>query len=101
MGKISLPYLNSFKDRYGKMRFYYRRNGMRTSISGEPHSPEFMENYRKAHEALKSKQIRKPVNTFGGLVLKYYQSPEFCQPFIWCRREDSNFRLADYESESL
>jgi enterobacteria phage integrase len=42
---ISLKYLHSYTDRYGKERFYFRRNGKSTPLPGLPGSREFMDAY--------------------------------------------------------
>lgn len=43
-----LKYVHTFKDRQGKTRRYYRRNGRVTPLVGEPGSPEFIASYEAA-----------------------------------------------------
>jgi hypothetical protein len=45
MGKVMLPYLNSFPDRHGRMRYYFRRGGKRIAPLPAPGSPTFSEEY--------------------------------------------------------
>lgn len=44
------PYLSSFKDRHGKIRWRYRRGSKTVSIKGEPGDPAFEEAYLAALE---------------------------------------------------
>ena len=43
---LRLPLLKKYRDRHGKMRFYYRPTG--TALPGKPGSPEFMAAYHAA-----------------------------------------------------
>ena len=43
---LRLPFLKKYRDRHGKMRFYYRPTGM--ALPGKPGSPEFMAAYHAA-----------------------------------------------------
>lgn len=54
---VSLKHINRYRDRHGKLRFYYRPPGGRnTPLSGAPGSPEFIAAYQVAEiEAAKSK----------------------------------------------
>jgi hypothetical protein len=46
MPKKNLPYVNAYKDRTGKMRYYLRRPGCRQiALDGAPGSREFMKSY--------------------------------------------------------
>ncbi|MFN4927823.1 tyrosine-type recombinase/integrase [Bradyrhizobium sp.] len=50
--KSLLPqYVNSFKDRHGTIRRYFRRNGLSVALPGSPWSSEFMMAYGAALEA--------------------------------------------------
>lgn len=78
MGRVDLPYVNGFADRYGQMRYYYRRNGRRVPIRGEPGSPEFTADYQKIHDSHSAVSPSAPApDTFGALVEAYYAAPEF------------------------
>jgi hypothetical protein len=46
MPRKHLPYVNSYRDRTGKMRYYLRRPGCKQiALSGEPGTREFMQSY--------------------------------------------------------
>ncbi len=78
VGSLDLPYLNSFRDRHGRLRGYYRRDGRRQAISGEFGSPEFLANYNRIHEQAENPARRRvSAGTFGSLVETYYAAPEF------------------------
>jgi integrase len=44
---LKLKYVNSYRDRLGKQRHYFRRAGVRVPLSGIPGSAVFMDEYRK------------------------------------------------------
>jgi hypothetical protein len=44
-GLIRLKYIHAFRDRAGRMRYYFRRLGKRTALPGLPGSDEFMRAY--------------------------------------------------------
>lgn len=47
--EISLPYVHAFRDRHGRMRYYFRRRGhKRTPLPGLPGSKPFMDAYQAA-----------------------------------------------------
>lgn len=80
MGRVDLPYLHAFEDRYGRMRYYYRRGGRRQPIKGAPGSPEFTADYQRIHDSFENKATDRPAgDTFGALVTTYYAAPEFWQ----------------------
>ena len=45
LGVIRLKYVHAFRDRMGRMRYYFRRHGIRTALPGLPGSNEFMAAY--------------------------------------------------------
>lgn len=45
MAKVNLPYVNSFPDRHGRIRFYFRKGGKRIAALPAPESPTFSEEY--------------------------------------------------------
>lgn len=78
MTRLNLPYVQRFKDRHGKERFYFRR-------AGYPHvplpcaigSPEFMDAYGRA-AGLDRRSIKKYADgTVGALITAWYQSGPF------------------------
>ena len=44
-GLIRLKYVHAFRDRMGRMRYYFRRHGKRNALPGLPGSSEFMAAY--------------------------------------------------------
>jgi hypothetical protein len=49
MTRIRLQYVNSFRDRHGQLRHYFRRPGYKSvALPGLPGSAEFMESYQAA-----------------------------------------------------
>ncbi len=77
-GLIRLKYIHAFRDRTGRMRYYFRRNGKRTSLPGEPGSTEFVGAYAALLADL-PKQVEQPPRaaprTFASLAIRYYGSP--------------------------
>jgi hypothetical protein len=47
MAVLQLKYVNSYRDRLGKQRHYFRRGTVKVPLSGIPGSAVFMEEYRK------------------------------------------------------
>ena len=45
LGLIRLKYVHAFRDRTGRMRYYFRCHGIRTTLPGFPGSKEFMDAY--------------------------------------------------------
>lgn len=80
MGAVELPYVNSFRDRHGKWRYYYRRSGLRLPLEGTPGSIEFATSYERIQASFEMPAPTRPaVGTFGALVVEYYGAPEFTQ----------------------
>lgn len=79
MAVLKLRYVESFKDRHGHIRYYFRRRkGKRVPLPGAPGSPEFMAAYGAA---LKSggeiTGTAAHPRSFGALVSQYFRSPNF------------------------
>ncbi|MFC5373202.1 tyrosine-type recombinase/integrase [Brevundimonas faecalis] len=87
MAKIELAYVKAYKDRHGRMRYYYRRKGLPTvALSGEPGQAEFMASYAAADaraprpnavlagEAAKARIQPRSINA---LIIEYYRTTEF------------------------
>ena len=74
-------YVNSYIDRHGKPRFYFRRAGFKgVALPGLPWSPEFMEAYEEALAGQGKVEIgakRTMQGTVRALVVSYFQSLEF------------------------
>lgn len=80
MAVMRLQYVEQFKDRHGKVRYYFRRgHGERKRLPGLPGSREFMEAYRIALAAA-FEPVKGPVHkpySFAALADLYFQSPDF------------------------
>jgi hypothetical protein len=76
---IDLKYVNTFTDRHGKVRHYFRHDGKRLRLPGSPGSPEFMQAYQTAlaGDALpkrKADENRVVAGTVRAAVDAYYRS---------------------------
>src|SRR4051794_33043365 len=78
---VRLPYVDRFRDRLGKVRFYFRRpGGKRTPLPGVPGSEEFLDAYRLAAAGVPPKagaRRRTIPSTFDALAVTYYGSPNY------------------------
>lgn len=82
MAKIEIPHVQSFKDRHGKPRFYYRRKGFaRVKLPGLPGSAEFMDAYAKAGVLAARLPSGAPPSvkprSINALIIEYYRSEGF------------------------
>ena len=81
MTKLTLKFVQSFADRHGKRRFYFRKPGCpRVALPGLPGSAEFMDAYQRALEGVSSAEIvskRAAPGTFHSMIASYYGSAEF------------------------
>jgi integrase len=83
MTHIRLKHINSFKDRHGKVRFYFRRPGHKSvALPGRPGSTEFMAAYEVAlsGETTTPKEIgagRVRPGTVAALTIAYFNSIAF------------------------
>ena len=79
-GVIRLKYVHVFRDRMGRMRYYFRRHGIRTALPGLPGSSEFMATYG-ALLSVAPKTVeprpKAPQGTFAALAIRYYGSPQY------------------------
>jgi hypothetical protein len=76
--KINLAYVQRFKDRYGRVRHYFRRRGFKTvSLPGLPGSEEFMEAYAAALKVRREIFFNVKEGSFEALFVAYYASREF------------------------
>ena len=79
-GVIRLKYVHAFRDRFGRMRYYFRRHGIRTGLPGLPGSTEFMEVYAAAlASAPKDATLRLKAapGTFDALAVRYFGSAQY------------------------
>jgi integrase len=79
MTSITLPYVHRFRDRHGKLRYYFRRSGVpRVRLLGIPGSPEFMESYNSASVGtIALPPSRYGEGTIGALWTAYCRSASF------------------------
>ena len=79
MTSIRLPYIQEYRDRYGKVRRYFRRPGFkRVTLPGTPGSPQFMAAYEAALSSERPTIGRKHKDgTIGDLVAGFYRSAAF------------------------
>jgi integrase len=68
MTKLRLPYVHAFRDRYGQLRFYFRKGSKRTRLPGLPGSNAFMEAYSRALDAAAPAEAIGSSRTIAGTV---------------------------------
>jgi enterobacteria phage integrase len=79
-GVIRLKFVHAFRDRYGRMRYYFRRNGKRTALPGLPGSSEFMAAYAIQIGEISNRVAMRPKpapGTFAALAIRYFGSPQY------------------------
>ncbi len=77
---IRLKYVHAFRDRAGRMRYYFRRHGKRTPLPGLPGSGEFMDAYATLLSIRLQHVEPRPTaapKTFAALAIRYYGSPQY------------------------
>ncbi|MGY8684573.1 hypothetical protein Q2941_43510 [Bradyrhizobium sp. UFLA05-153] len=83
MASIELWRVNSFRDRHGEMRLYFRPPGRKpVPLPGLPGSDEFMEAYQTALRECKAApptigESRTQAGTLNAAIVAYYASPDF------------------------
>lgn len=80
MTKFKLRYVDKFRDRHGKVHYYFRRkHGPRVVLPGEPDSEEFRQAYRQALNAppVPIGCNRHAPGTFAALADQYFRSTAF------------------------
>lgn len=80
MTRIRLQYIDHFRDRHGRQRFYFRRRGeRRIPLPGLPGSREFSEAYQAALVGAVIPETAGPAKsgTIARLVEDYFKSPEY------------------------
>ena len=79
-GLIRLKYVHAFRDRTGRMRYYFRRNGKRTPLPGLPGCSEFMDAYATLLSNRPQNAEPRPAvapKTFAALATRYFGSPQY------------------------
>jgi integrase len=81
---VRYKYTRAYRDRHGKLRFEYRRNGKTRRLRGTPGTPEFQAAYDAAHvdcematHAEDDSITRAPPGTLRWLCCEYFKSTEF------------------------
>lgn len=83
MATFSYQYVHSFKDRHGRQRHYFRKQGQkRVALPGRPGTEEFHEAYQAAFAGVSAPQrvtgeARTTPGTMRALIVAYYQSGGF------------------------
>lgn len=72
--KTKLRYVQVFKDRYGKVRTYYRRNGRRQRIDGEPESAEWLSAYMRIEKSFEAAPTKVADHETLGFAIQDYIS---------------------------
>jgi enterobacteria phage integrase len=79
-GVIRLKYVHAFRDRLGRMRYYFRQHGKRTALPGLPGSSEFMAAYATQLDGISKQVATRPKatpGTFAALAVRYFGSPQY------------------------
>jgi integrase/recombinase XerD len=83
MARLRLKFVNSFRDRHGRVRHYFRRPGSKAiALLGLPGSAEFMDAYQTALAGAPIRDIgasRTKAGTVNAAVAAYYRSKSFTQ----------------------
>jgi enterobacteria phage integrase len=91
-GVIRLKYVHAFRDRTGRMRYYFRRHGKRSALPGLPGSSEFMAAYAAQLNSPPKEGEPRPAaapGTFAALAIRYFGSPQYLRLSATSR---SNYR---------
>lgn len=81
MATLKLAYVLAYKDRHGRQRYYYRRDGQRFPLPGLPGEAAFMDAYQLAAATFSSleplRSLAPTPGTFDALAVAYYRSAQF------------------------
>lgn len=103
--RVVMPYVHRFKDRHGKLRYYYRRSGDRKPLRGDPGSPEFMSDYAAASAVFspRAKISKGEDGTIARLVAEYTSSTQFkkLQPRTAANQRSIYNRFAEKHGKRL
>lgn len=82
MATIDVPYIQTFRDRHGRARFYYRRRGYPRVALPAPGSPGFLRAYEAAGRPQPSEgagAARTDPGSISALIVAYYASAEWAE----------------------
>lgn len=81
MATLRLAYVQAFRDRHGRRRYYFRRGFTRVPLPGRPGEAEFMAAYQLAAAAFSPfdplRSLAPAPGSFDALSVAYYRSPQF------------------------
>lgn len=77
MTRIKLAYVETFRDRHGHLRRYFRKDGRRVRLPGAPGSDEFMEAYRAALAGIEPRTPSPGAGTVAAAVAGFLASATF------------------------
>lgn len=80
MMRVSLPYIQQYRNRHGKLYRYFRRPGdPKIRLSGEPGSPEFVAAYNAALSGhrIEAQPARSPSGSVSAAIAAYYTDNSF------------------------
>ncbi len=103
MTKIRLKYINAYKDRHGKMRWYYRRRGKKVALPGLPGSTEFMAAYQSALSSSSTPSEigagRTRPGTVAAVVAGYFASRAFRDDLAERTKQDRRRALEKFRED--
>lgn len=96
VSSLKLPYVNSYRDRHGRIRHYVRRAGMKNvALPDDPTTAEFMQAYREALGLKPNQSVPRKIGgapgTMGALIAEYKKAPDFCELKESTRAEYSRY----------
>lgn len=95
MKPVTLPFVQSYKDRHGHQRHYFRRGRVRKALPSDHTSPEFLEAYNLAQnsEAAQASQNKAKEGTIEALVREFYSAGEFTTAIVASTQREYRYRL--------
>jgi integrase len=104
--KVELRFVNSFRDRHGHQRYYFRRKGCARVTLPHPEDEGFMAAYNAAMGETRNPNHIHPITSgsFGALCEDYMRSADFVQLAESTRREMKyviNHLIADHGEKRL
>ena len=94
MAQIKLKHVNSFRDRHGRMRHYFRRDGKSVALPGLPSSKEFLTAYAAAMAEQPAPIVAgrdgNAPGTIASLIVTHYASARWKQLTAETQRRQRN-----------
>jgi integrase len=94
MAQIKLKHVNSFRDRHGKLRHYFRRDGKSVALPGAPGTNEFMAAYAAAMAEQPAPIVagrdQNVPGTISALIVAYYATARWKQYSTETQRRHRN-----------